>query len=74
MGDTEINIWGFFASFVWEPNRLASGSYLGILLPLHLTVCEEEGMCLQMCVGECMTGFIIRFLILIHPECDDVIA
>lgn len=27
-----------------------------------------------MCVGECMTGFIIKCLIMLHSDCDDVIA
>lgn len=33
-------------------------------------VCER----LQMCVGNCTTGFIIRFLIMLHFKCVDVIT
>lgn len=37
-------------------------------------MCEKERLCLQVCVGDRATAFIIRFLRTLHSERDDAVA
>lgn len=55
-----------FASFLKEPISSVSKKASCFFSLLHFT--------LQMCAGTCMTGFIIRFHIMLRSERADVIA